>query len=187
MGHARIPGAWVTFLWSGPGGTDSLGLLPGILRNWPGGRSGLSHGHWPHSDADVHNSVGHATDWRGHPRSRLWSAPCRRSHEHQVVGQAHLPLEHHAVRRRAWGLMGWCSVGQQEVPAMSVVIFSNGDPTLYWCIRPWFLVLGPRLAAQLSHSWHNLSMSLRECSQYCHYLIFSEIMLTPRCPPESRP
>jgi hypothetical protein len=32
-------------------------------------------------------------------------------------------------------------------------------PTLYWCIWPWLLVRGLRLAAQVLHCWHHFSAS----------------------------
>jgi hypothetical protein len=49
--------------------------------------------------------------------------------------------------------------------AISMAILSNGSPTLYWCMGPRILVLGPRLSAEVSCCWHHISMSLLECGQ----------------------
>ena len=44
---------------------------------------------------------------------------------------------------------------------MSTAILSKGEPTLYSCIGPLALVLGPLTAAQVVHFLHQLSTSHR--------------------------
>jgi hypothetical protein len=56
-------------------------------------------------------------------------------------------------------------VAPQKGPCYSVTILSNGAPTFYLYIWPWFPVSAPRLTALVSYWWHHLSTSFLAWSQ----------------------